>query len=80
MPLAGGAAHLRASAPERDSGGGYSLLIAKYNGLQERPEGLAGAVQSRLDGSRVNAQMLCRLFGVEFLNVAQDENLSVRIG
>jgi len=62
------------------SGGRYSRPIAKYKRLQERSEGLAGAVQSRLDGSRVDAQMLCRLFGVEFLNVAQDENLSVRIG
>jgi hypothetical protein len=52
----------------------------KYNGFQERSEGLAGAVQSRLDGSRVDAQMPCHLLGVEFLNVAQDENLSVRIG
>src|SRR5262245_26014201 len=63
-----------------ESGGRYSLPIAKYNGLQERSEGLAGAVQSRLDGSRVDAQMVGRLFGVKFLEVAQDENLSVRIG
>src|SRR6516225_3693051 len=63
-----------------ESGGRYSLPIAKYKGLQERSEGLAGAVQSRLDGPRVDAQLLGRLFGVEFLDVAQDENLSVRIG
>src|SRR5262249_28807715 len=42
--------------------------------------GLAGAVQSRLDGSRGDAQVLGRLFGVKFLNVAPGENLSVRIG
>ena len=62
-----------------ESGGRYSLPIAKYKGLQQRSEGLAGAVQSRLDGSRVDAQLLGRLFGVQFLDVAQDENLSVRI-
>ena len=51
-----------------ESGGRYSLPIAKYKGLQQRSEGLAGAVQSRLGGSRVDAQMLGRLFGVKFLD------------
>jgi hypothetical protein len=40
---------------------------------------LAGSVQSRFDGSGVDAQMLGRSFGVEFLDVAQQEDLSVRI-
>src|SRR6516164_8745534 len=48
--------------------------------VEQSAERLAGAVQSRLDGSRVDAQLLGRLFGVDFLDVAQDENLSVRIG
>ena len=34
-----------------ESGGRYCLPVAKYKGLQQRSEGLAGAVQSRLDGS-----------------------------
>jgi hypothetical protein len=41
---------------------------------------LAGAVQSRLDGSRIDAQMLGRLFGVEFLNVAEEEDRPVGLG
>ena len=55
-------------------------LFAKYNRLQQRSEGLAGAMQTRLDRSRVDAQMLGSLFRVEFLDVAQDENLSVKLG
>src|SRR5262249_51357118 len=65
------------SAPERQSGARYSLRIVNYNGLKERSEGLAGAMQSRLHGSRIDAQMLGRLLGVEFLDVPEEEDLPV---
>src|SRR6266404_5362348 len=70
----------RDSAPDLIQAVPASPLVTKYNRLQQSSESLASAVQTCLDGSSVNAQLLRRLFGVEFLNVAEEENLSVGIG
>ena len=55
-------------------------LFTKDDRLKQCSECLAGAVQTRLDGPRGDSQLPRRLFGVEFFNVAEDENLSVRMG
>src|SRR5260370_38232284 len=51
-PARGPTSVFNARAPEPESGEHYSLLIAKYNRLQYRPEGLAGPGQARLNGPR----------------------------
>jgi hypothetical protein len=70
----------KGDALEQESGGRKLRVFAKHNRLEQRSQSLAGSVQSRLDGSRVDAQMRGRLFGIEFLDVAEQEYLSVRIG
>ena len=57
-----------------------SRLRLQHKRVQQRSKSLAGAVQTRLDGSWGNAQLLGRLFGVELLNVAEEQDLPVRIG
>ena len=54
-------------------------MLSHKQGFEQQTQGLPGAMQSRLYGSRGDSQMLGRLFGVEFLDVAKQEDPAIRI-